>query len=131
MRQYVVVNICYNIIMKIIIAGSRTITNINILIEAIKQSEFKINSNDEIVSGGAKGVDSLGEEYAKQNNIKVIVFKPDWNRYGIKAGVIRNSQMAQYADCAIVVHCGSKGSIDMVNKMKRVGKKVFEYKINE
>ena len=115
--------------MKIIIAGSRTIINMNLLIKAIKLSSFEITSTDEIVSGGARGVDSLGEKYAKQHNIKLTIFKPNWNKYGIKGGVIRNTQMSRYADCAIVVHCGSKGSIDMINKMKKLNKPVFEYKI--
>ena len=115
--------------MKIIIAGSRTIINMNLLIKAIKLSSFEITSTDEIVSGGARGVDTLGEKYAKQNNIKLTIFKPNWDKYGIKGGVIRNTQMSRYADCAIVVHCGSKGSIDMINKMKKLNKPVFEYKI--
>ena len=115
--------------MKIIIAGSRTIINMNLLIKAIKLSSFEITSSDEIISGGARGVDNLGEKYAKQNNIKLTIFKPNWNKYGIKGGVIRNTQMSRYADCAIVVHCGSKGSIDMINKMKKLNKPVFEYKI--
>ena len=115
--------------MKIIIAGSRTIINMNLLIKAIKLSSFEITSSDEIISGGARGVDSLGEKYAKQHNIKLTIFKPNWNKYGIKGGVIRNTQMSRYADCAIVVHCGSKGSIDMINKMKKLNKPVFEYKI--
>lgn len=115
--------------MKIIIAGSRTINNMNILIKAINLSGFEITSADEIVSGGARGVDTLGENYAKQHNIKLTVFKPDWNKYGIKGGVIRNSQMSKYADCAIVIHCGSNGSIDMINKMKKLNKPFFEYKI--
>ena len=115
--------------MKIIIAGSRTIINMNLLIKAIKLSSFEITSTDEIVSGGARGIDSLGEKYAKQHNIKLTIFKPNWNKYGIKGGVIRNTQMSRYADCAIVVHCGSKGSIDMINKMKKLNKPVFEYKI--
>ena len=115
--------------MKIIIAGSRTIINMNLLIKAIKLSSFEITSSDEIISGGARGVDSLGEKYAKQHNIKLTIFEPNWNKYGIKGGVIRNTQMSRYADCAIVVHCGSKGSIDMINKMKKLNKPVFEYKI--
>ena len=115
--------------MKIIIAGSRTIINMNLLIKAIKLSSFEITSTDEIVSGGARGVDTLGEKYAKQHNIKLTIFKPNWNKYGIKGGVIRNTQMSRYADWAIVVHCGSKGSIDMINKMKKLNKPVFEYKI--
>lgn len=115
--------------MKIIIAGSRTIINMNLLIKAIKLSSFEITSSDEIISGGARGVDSLGEKYAKQHNIKLTIFKPNWDKYGIKGGVIRNTQMSRCADCAIVVHCGSKGSIDMINKMKKLNKPVFEYKI--
>ena len=43
--------------MKVIIAGSRNFTDYKVLQDAIKNSGFKIT---EVVSGGAKGVDSLG-----------------------------------------------------------------------
>ena len=84
--------------MKILIAGSRTITDINILSKAIRLSGYKITASDEIVSGGARGVDTLAEVYARGKNIPIKIFKPDWNKYGKSAGVIRNYEMAKYCD---------------------------------
>lgn len=115
--------------MKILIAGSRTITDINILLKAISSSGYKITSSDEIVSGGARGVDTLAEIYAKKKNIPIKVFKPDWNKYGKSAGVIRNYEMAKYCDIGIVIHNGSNGSLNMVKNLIKFNKDFFEYKI--
>ena len=54
-----------------IVAGSRSITNYEIVKEAIEKSGFDIIS---IVSGGARGVDSLGERYARENGIELKQF---------------------------------------------------------
>ena len=115
--------------MKILIAGSRTITDINILLKVINLSGYKITSSDEIVSGGARGVDTLAEIYAKKNNIPVTIFKPDWNKYGKAAGVIRNYEMAKYCDIGIVIHNGSNGSKNMIKNLIKFNKDFFEYKI--
>lgn len=78
----------------VIIAGPRTIIDYELLLNAIKLSDIEIT---EVVSGNAKGVDSLGERYAKENNIPLKVFPSDWKTYKKAAGPIRNSGMAQYA----------------------------------
>lgn len=49
--------------------------------------------NVTLISGGAKGADSLAEQYAKSRGIDIIVMKADWNAYGKKAGYIRNEAM--------------------------------------
>ncbi len=115
--------------MKIVIAGSRTITDINVLLKAIKLSGYKITEQDEIVSGGARGVDTLAEIYAEKNHIPIKIFKPDWNKYGKSAGVIRNYEMAKYCDIGIVIHNGSNGSINMIKNLIKFNKDFFEYKI--
>lgn len=129
LRHHVVLINLYNTFMKIVIAGSRTITDINILIKVLKLCNYKITQQDEIVSGGAKGVDTLGELYAKKFKIKVTVFKPNWSKYGKSAGVIRNYEMAKYCDKAIVIHNGSKGSLNMIGNLIKFNKDFFEYKI--
>lgn len=60
---------------------------------------YKITKKDTIIiiSGNASGADSLGERYAKENNYKLRVMPADWNKYGKKAGPIRNEDMAIYA----------------------------------
>lgn len=109
--------------MKVVIAGSRTIEEYKQVAEAVTLSGFKIS---EVVSGGARGADQLGEKYALANCIPFKVFFADWDTYGKRAGPIRNSQMAKYADAAIVVWDGkSSGSKNMIEQMSRLNKPCF------
>ena len=127
--------------MKTIIAGSRNINDYNLLLKAIRNSGFKIT---EICSGGANGVDGLGERYGREHGIPVQIFPAAWedfsvpcvvkiNRFGRKynamAGYKRNRQMAENAEALIAVHNGSPGTRDMVNVAKEYGLKIFEYSI--
>lgn len=111
--------------MKTIIAGSRSITDYEVLCRAIEASKFLIS---EVVSGGAMGVDTLGERWARAYSIPVRVFKPDWS-IGKKAGMIRNEEMNQYADALIAVWDGeSRGTCDMITRARQSGKKVYVHK---
>ena len=115
--------------MKVIIAGSRTITDCTIVSEAISKAGFDIT---EIVSGGAVGVDRCGEWYAAHHNIPIKRFLADWRRYGRKAGPIRNGQMADYADALVAVWDGaSTGTKNMIELAERNGLKVFVHNANE
>lgn len=71
----------------------------------------------EIVSGGSDGADKEGENFAGLFGIPVKPFKADWEKYGKKAGPIRNQQMADYADACIAFK-GDKGTFDMVEKAR-------------
>lgn len=80
---------------KLIIAGTRTITDYSILVKALESSGFS-GEVTEVVSGGAAGPDTLGERWAKEKGIKVKRFPADWDKYGKSAGPRRNKQMAEY-----------------------------------
>jgi hypothetical protein len=56
----------------------------------------KIQSGEKVViiSGGAKGADSLGERYAQERGLEVKVFRADWDKYGKRAGILRNTKMS-------------------------------------
>lgn len=113
--------------MKTIIAGSRQIFQdhppIYYVADAVIKSGFKIT---EVVSGGARGVDVAGEEFAAERGIPVKRFIPDWSRLGRKAGIMRNCQMADYAEALIAVWDGSsRGTRHMIDEAKRKGLKVF------
>lgn len=92
--------------MKLLIAGSRSITNYNqfhsalisILTAKDKRLEEIIPLISEVVSGCAIGVDKLGEVFAKENNIPIKQFFPDWDLHGKSAGFIRNKAMIDYLD---------------------------------
>lgn len=103
--------------MKTIIAGSRDGIVYTDLINALHLCGFK-NQITEIVSGGARGADSYGENYAKDFNIPLKIFPAKWRVNGVydpSAGYKRNVEMARYADACIVLWNGkSRGSKHMI-----------------
>ena len=98
--------------MKVIIAGSRDGVRYADVVEAISKAPFDITY---IVSGKARGADSLGEAYAMKHNIKVIEFPAQWAVWGKSAGYRRNVEMANYADALIAIWDGkSVGTKHMI-----------------
>jgi hypothetical protein len=115
--------------MKTIIAGSRTVTELAEVSKAVRESGFAVT---EVVSGGARGVDALGEEWANQAGVPVKLFPADWKKYGRGAGPIRNSHMAEYSEALIAVWDGkSRGTKDMVAKAQKRGLRVFVYTVKQ
>lgn len=114
--------------MKTIIAGSRTITNYAIVLEAIRNSGFQVT---EVVCGGAAGVDSLGELYAfEMDGVSIKKFPANWSLYGKKAGHIRNQEMAEYAEALIAVWDGkSTGTQDMIARAQEKGLQVYVHEL--
>lgn len=107
---------------KVIIAGSRDFNDYKMLCEEMRKVQEKIIIK-EVVCGGAKGADSLGARWAKENNIPIKYFLPDWKNYGKSAGIIRNHQMGDYADYLIAFWDGkSRGTKDMISYMKTINK---------
>ena len=118
------------IIMRIIIAGSRYFDDYVFLEEQVNDiliTEFILPT--EFISGGAPGVDTLGEQYAKKHGWNVKRFPADWNKYGRAAGPIRNRQMAEYGDILIAFDAGGNGTKSMIQEMRKARKKVFVVKI--
>ena len=77
---------------------------------------------DEIVSGGAKGIDSCASEYAKRNGIKLTEFLPEYDKYGRAAPIIRNKQIVDYADKVIAFWDGdSKGTKSVISYGEKTG----------
>lgn len=109
---------------KVIIAGCRDFTDYALLCsfadEALAGTE-----NVEIISGGARGADALGERYARERGRRLKVFPADWKKWGAAAGPIRNGQMADYADALIAFWDGrSAGTRDMIRKAEDRGLRV-------
>lgn len=115
--------------MRTIIAGSRTITDYNLVVESIEFSGFPIT---QVVSGGAYGADRLGERYAKEHNIPLVVFPAKWNEYGKKAGYLRNVEMAENADALIcIIENDSKGASHMINIARERGLRLYILSLGE
>lgn len=103
--------------MRVIIAGSRDITDYNLLVSIIKESNLTIT---QIICGGATGVDALGEKYAKENNIELKYYRANWTNHGKATGPIRNRQMAENADALIAIWDGaSRGTMNMISEANK------------
>ena len=99
--------------MKLAIIGSRSITNKAIIWNIIDRYQFTT-----LISGGAKGVDSIAEEYAATNNKDIIIHRPDYSLYGSPmAQFIRNSKIIEESNMVLAIHDGkSTGTQDSMNK---------------
>ena len=100
--------------MTIAVIGSRGFNDYDKLKSSLEEYKDKATN---FVSGGAKGADSLGERWARENNIPVKVFLPDWDKHGKSAGYKRNIDIVDNADIVIAfwdgVSKGTKHSIDL------------------
>lgn len=104
--------------MKIAIIGSRNLTAENF-------GEYLPPECTEIVSGGAKGIDSCAADYARANGLTLTEFLPDYKKYGRGAPLVRNKQIVDYADLVIAFWNGeSKGTRFTVNYAQKQGKPV-------
>lgn len=105
-------------IYKIIIAGGRDFMDYNLLKEKTDKilQEKKVTHKIVIISGCARGADTLGLRYASENAFDVEEYPADWNKYGKKAGYMRNVEMAENADALIAFWDGeSKGTKHMID----------------
>lgn len=60
-----------------------------------------------LISGGAVGVDTLAEEYARKHGLPIRVIRPNYDLYGRKAPLVRNRQIVECADLVIALWDGS------------------------
>ncbi len=103
----------------IIIAGGRDFDDYSMLEQKVDQVIAKWKKPDdtvEIVSGGARGADALGEKYAKKRKCKLKLFSANWEKHGKSTGYKRNKKMAKYAGICLCFWDGkSKGTKHMID----------------
>lgn len=88
---------------KLIICGSREFNDYEYLKSACDYNlqDKRKTHNIIIISGAARGADSLGEKYAEENNFRLIKIPAEWDKYGKRAGHLRNAKMAEIANACI------------------------------
>ena len=102
--------------MKVAVVGSRNLTNIEI-------GRYISEDVNEIISGGAIGVDSCAAEYARINGLKLTEILPQYDKYGRGAPIVRNKEIVNYADKVIAFWDGSsKGTLSVIKYAEKVGK---------
>ncbi len=120
--------------MKLIIAGSRDMNISPSMIRGLLCYYDIYRFVEEVVSGGASGIDSCAEDFANEEidmnvipPITFVKFNADWTTHGKAAGPIRNKEMAEYADALLLIWDGqSKGSASMKKEMSKLGKPIYE-----
>ena len=115
--------------MKVAIIGSRDFNDYALVQKTLDPVKEKITL---IVSGGAKGADSLGDKYAKENGIPTQIFIPDWETNGKSAGYIRNRDIVSNSDIVIAFWDGqSKGTQHSFKLAAELNKPIRIIKYNE
>ena len=109
--------------MKIAVIGSRGLI--------VRDLEFYLpKETTEIVSGGARGVDTSARMYAKQNGILLTEFLPDYEQYGKIAPLVRNLEIIDYADEVFAFWDGtSRGTKFVIENCRRKKKKIHIFMV--
>ena len=112
---------------RVIIAGTRTFNDYNLFKESC---EYLLRESMEkqqiiIVSGHARGTDTMGERFAKEHGLPCEYYPANWQIHGRAAGPIRNKEMANNADALIAFWDGqSRGTRSMINLARKMGLQV-------
>ena len=112
---------------RVCVAGGRDFNNYDSL-KSILDRFLKRHKDSEIIiiSGHARGADSLGERYAAENGLSFETFPADWEKHGKKAGFLRNNEMAKISNVLIAFWDGkSRGTKNMIEQMDKYGKQFF------
>ena len=91
--------------MKLLVAGSRSIKEFDL-------SPYIPDDVDEIISGGANGIDAIAEKYADDHRISKHIIRPKYHLYKKGAPIKRNREMVDLADAVLVIWDGkSRGAM--------------------
>lgn len=112
--------------MKVLVCGGRDYTNWDLLEDKLNLI-WRADGEFTIISGGAKGADTLAIDYAKKYNNSLEIYKAEWDKFGPSAGPIRNQQMLDIGKPDLVLAFkGGKGTADMVRRARKAGVEVRE-----
>ena len=116
---------------KLAVIGSRAITNKKVVFDYLDSKRDKIEI---IISGGAKGVDSIAQEWAKERGFPCLIYYPKWyneeGEYDKGAGFKRNYLIVKDADIVVAFTTGSAGTQNSIDTANQLGKKVIIHKVD-
>lgn len=111
--------------MKVAVIGSRDL-------QVADLAKYLPADTDEIVSGGARGIDCCAARYAKEQGLKLKEFLPDYDRYGKQAPLLRNLEIIDYADLVLAFWNGeSRGTYFVIENCKKKQKPIKVFKVKK
>lgn len=114
--------------MKLAVIGSRGFDDYQLVCDILS----KYKNITTIVSGGARGADSLAARYAHEHGIDLIEYIPEWEKLGRKAGHIRNQYIIDASDRVVAFwDMKSTGTKDSIKKANKQNKPIEIVNINE
>ena len=110
--------------MKVAVIGSRGLSVSDL-------GRYLPENTTEIVSGGARGVDTSAREYALSHGIKLTEFLPEYTRFGRSAPLKRNITIIEYSDIVLAFWDGkSRGTKFVIDNCRKLGVEVRVYIID-
>ena len=109
-------------LLRVAVIGSRNFSNYKLLDAYLYEyfAPFKL------ISGGASGADSLAEEFARRRDLKKKIYKAKWQKYGKRAGFVRNEKIVKNCDVVVAFWDGeSKGTKMTIDLARKIGLKVY------
>lgn len=104
--------------MRVAVVGSRSLTVSDL-------GQYLPEETTEIVSGGARGIDSCAREYALSHGIKLTEFLPEYEKFGRKAPLKRNITIIENSDIVLAFWDGkSPGTKFVIDKCGEMGVEV-------
>lgn len=121
--------------MKLALVGSRDFQDWDKFQQSIHEAlvtwdVHNVSTFDCVVSGGAKGADTLAERWAHEHGVRLVVFKPDWQGKGRAVGVLRNTDIVNQCTHLIAFPSSTgRGTQDSIRKARSANKVVVVFPI--
>lgn len=117
---------------KLAIVGSRNINDRKFVNRLLNAYRFIFNLPELVISGGARGIDTFGEQWAKDNDIKTTIFLPDWDKYGKSAGIIRNKDIISECNICLAIWDGqSHGTLNDIQLCKELNRDLLVFDMSK
>lgn len=109
---------------RVIVCGGRDFHDGFLLAEVLRQ---ELNLDDTVIVGGARGADKMAEQWAREQGFEVVVFPAQWDKFGKKAGFLRNTQMLEEGEATrVIAFPGGVGTQMMMDIARRAHVEVLE-----